>query len=490
MVNYPVMEPEIRPNNSARDFFAILFKHKVKIVVVFLAVVLTVLVATMLATPVYEAKTSVMMKIGREHLNRADLGDNNPVNFNLRQEEIINSEIAILTNPDLLAKVINTLTVEKIYPDLAKKKLPAEMKPIDAAVARFKESLKAEPVRKSNVVEVKFRHKDPKVAAVAVNLLVELFKEKHLQVFSDPRSSFFEGQLAEVEQRLRTSADKLQAYKQQNGVYSLEEQRTLLLRQRTDLDMAYKASRHRTDELQKKLATVRTQFKTVAQSNEHFTTTERDRVITEAKARLLALQLNEKQLMLRYRDESPLVQNNREEIRTVERFLQEQEQDNRVKSRSNSPIYQGVETELLRTEADLSAERAKMSTIRSQFAQVDGEIKRLDLREKELQTLQREVASNEKNYLTYRDKAEEARISDDMNKRKLANISVIQAAVPPLQPVSPKKMMNLMIGMVIGLIAALALALLTENVSQTISTPGSAEKRLELPVLAVIPYKE
>lgn len=498
MVEYPVMEPELRSSgtpgtngsSSARDFLTVVFKHKAKIITVFIAVVLTALVGSFLMAPTYEAKTSMLMKIGREHLNQSDLGENNPVNFNLRQEEIINSEIQILTNRDLLARVIADLKVETVYPDMAKMKPAEGVRPLDVAVLRFQESLKVENVAKSNVVQVTFRHEDPKVAALVLNSLVEKFKEKHLEVYSDPRSSFFESQLVEYDQKLQTSADKLEAFKQQNGVYSLAEQRTLLLQQRADIDSAYKASQHVIDELHRRLATLKSQFGTVSRRTDSYTASEPERVITEAKSRLLALQLNDQELRRRYNDNSRFVTSNQNEIALVQKFLKEQENDVKANVKIINPVYQGLEVEMMRTEADLNSQRAKSGTLRKQLAEVDLTLKNLDLREKDFQSLTSEVDTIQRNRQVYLAKAEEARIADDMNKRKLANISVIEKAAPPLQPVSPKKKVNLGLGIIIGAIAGLALAFLAESLSQTISAPGTAEKRIGLPVLAVIPQKD
>lgn len=498
MVEYPVMEPEIRSSgtsgsigsSSARDFLTVVFKHKAKIVTVFVAVVATALIGSFLMSPTYEAKTSLLMKIGREHLNRSDLGDNSPVNFNLRQEEVINSEIQILTNRDLLARVLTGLKVETVYPDVAKMKPTEGVKPLDVAVLRFQENLKVENVTKSNVVQVTFRHQDPKVAAMTLNALVEKFKEKHLEVFSDPRSSFFESQLSEYDHKLEESANKLETFKQQSGVYSLAEQRSLLLRQRADIDTAYKASQHMIDELQRRLATVKSQVGTVSRRNDSYTPSERERVITEAKSRLLALQLNDQELRRRYNDNSRFVTSNRDEIATVQKFLREQEHDVKTSVKTVNPVYQGLEVDMMRTEADLNSQRAKSGTLRKQLAEMDLALKNLDMREKDFQSLTRDVESYEKNRQVYREKAEEARIAEDMNRRKLANISVIESAAPPLQPISPKKKVNLGLGIIIGAIAGLALAFLAESLSQTISAPGTAEKRLGLPVLAVIPQKD
>ena len=74
------------------------------------------------------------------------------------------------------------------------------------------------------------------VAAKALTLLIDFYKEKHLEVFSNPQSLFLEKQLTEYQQRLKESEDALESFKQKNRVYSLKEQRSLLLKQRIDLD--------------------------------------------------------------------------------------------------------------------------------------------------------------------------------------------------------------------------------------------------------------
>jgi len=56
------------------------------------------------------------------------------------QEEVVNSEIQILTSPDLIRKVIETLKVENIYPDLVEDP-PKKVKALDIAIDRFGKSL-------------------------------------------------------------------------------------------------------------------------------------------------------------------------------------------------------------------------------------------------------------------------------------------------------------------------------------------------------------
>ncbi len=122
-----------------------------------------------------------------------------------------------------------------------------------------------------------------------------------------------------------------------------------------------------------------------------------------------------------------------------------------------------------------------------QLGQLDSQIQSLDLREKEMQNLKRDLATNEKNFQVYDEKMEEARITDDMNKLKLANISVIQPATTPDVPIKPKKGLNILLGIVFGTLSGIGYALFSERNSQGLVSPEIAEKRLNLKVLAYHP---
>lgn len=475
-------------DTSMRDYLVIIFKHKVKIVTVFLAIVLVATAAAFLLPPTYEAKSNVLVKIGREYMNRPEVGDNKSI-ISLDQAEITNSEIQILTNRDLIKTVVAKLRVETIYPKLLVDPKP-DVDPLDMAVERFAKDLTVEGVQKSSVLQVSFQHHDPRIAALVVNTLVEFYKEKHLQVFSDPKSSFMEKQLSDYAQKLQASETSLQKFKQQHRVFSLEDQRKLLLDQRTNLDTALKVAENSISEQKKKVASLKVQMKRISESGASYTSTERDRIIVEAKARLLSLQIEEQELQKKYTENNYLVVNIRKEIQMVTNFLKEQEDDISRKVKPGNTVYQNVELELIRAEAEANSQKAKSATLRQQLGQLDGELQALDYREKDIQQLKREQTINEKNYQTYADRTEEARIADDMNRLKLANISVIDKATVPVKPVKPIPALYIALGIIFGALAGLGLAFFSEYSAQSFSTPENVEKRLGLQVLAAIPYKE
>ena len=119
----------------------------------------------------------------------------------------------------------------------------------------------------------------------------------------------------------------------------------------------------------------------------------------------------------------------------------------------------------------------------------DSELKNLALQEKELTSLKRDRDANEKNYKTYLDKFEEAKLTDEMNRQKMASVTVINPANIPVKPIKPKKALNIILGIIFGMVTGVSLAFLREYTSQGISTPTQAEKRLGLKVIASIPYK-
>ncbi len=473
---------------TLRDFLSILFKHKTKILAVFLSIVVTVTAVTFIMSPTYQAKSSVLVKFGRENLYRPEVGDKGAIISvgQPNQEEILNSEIEIITNRDLMDKVITTIGVEKLYPDLAGKTYKNGVTPKDVAIIQFGKKLSVEGVKKSNVITVSFQHKDPRMAAQVVNLLLDAFREKHLQVYSDPKSSFLEEQLADYRQKLQTSENTLQSFKQTQAVYALDDQRKLLLEQRMKLDTTSKETQNSVQELLERLVSLKAQTRAIAEDGNTFTYSEQGVAITNAKSKLLDLELKEHELLIKYKEDSPPVKDVRKEIQMTKEFLAAQEKDVASKVKTGNLVYQEAEKDRIRTEADLRAQQAKLASLGPQLAKVDAELKNLDRQEKQFQDLKRETATNERNYQTYQEKWEDARISDDMNKKKMANISIIQAATVPTEPIKPKKLLNIALSIVLGAVVALGAAFGSEYLGHTFNTAQDVERHLGLPVLTAV----
>jgi len=208
----------------------------------------------------------------------------------------------------------------------------------------------------------------------------------------------------------------LEAFKQRNQVSSLEEQRSLLLKQRMELDTGLKNTKNSIDELKQRLSTLRTQMTTISEDKDRFVVqTERDRIIVETKAKLLDLKLKEQQLLEKYKESNRLVTNVRKEIGLVSDFLRQQEEDTASKAKKGNMVYQGVEIDAIKTEADLNSQLAKERAIKLQLSQADREIQSINLNEKELVGLKREVSNIMSEYHLYIKETDEVLDKSEIN---------------------------------------------------------------------------
>jgi uncharacterized protein involved in exopolysaccharide biosynthesis len=495
------MDLQLPARSSLRDFLHILFKRKVQILLFFFATVCTVTIGTFLMQPTYEATSQILVKIGRENLYVPTVPNsgNNPV-INLNREEQLNSEIEILKSPTLAAEVVKALGPETIYPDLAeaKKGVLAGLKPqpldaispVEKAVLRLGEDLEVEAIKKSNVIQVYYKNNDPKVAAAVVNSLVDLFLDRHLAVFKNPESyTFFEEQSRILKDQLTGAEDRLKDFKKKHDLSSLTEQRSLLLNEDSGLRTALNLTESRIVETRNRLDQLRLQLtkvpRTVAQGE---TVDHNPLLINSLQAKLVELELKEKELLNKYTEQSRMVQNVKADIAMVRQTLADQENKRYGKSSTGlNATYQLLESELYQNEAELSALEAKRNTQSAQLAAYQDQLDKLNRIEVELSQLEQEVEVDRLNYRLYLTKFEESRISSAMDSEKIANVSLLEPASAPFKPVSPKKLLNLVLGIFLGAFGGLGLAFFMEYLDDSLEKPEQAENALNLPVLASVP---
>jgi uncharacterized protein involved in exopolysaccharide biosynthesis len=461
------MEDDYQPvaMGNFRDILTIFFKHKTKIIITFLVIAIGVTLFALRLPKTYEAKSVLLVKFGREFLSRPEAGSGTDRSaLSIRPETIIRGELSVLTSRDLSSKVVSALGPENIYPGLAKN-AGTERLGMEAALRSFEESLSVTVAPGSSLIQVAFTHKDPVVAAKAVNMLVDLFKEKHLEVFSTTSTSFLEAQLGTYGKRLKESESNLATFKRKHGVISFDEQKSALLAQRSALDVNLRTTQNQISELEHKIAFIKSpQWSTDTQP--------------EARTQLLALQQREQELLQKYAESSRMVQNIRKEMQVVRDVAQ-----------GNSENIRNVE--ISKTMGELTVLRAKADGLRRDLGHIDGEVRTLDAQGNELQNIKRDAAQQERNYQTYTQKLEESLILDDMDRQKMVAISVIEKATDTMTPKKSRfsKKILILMGLIGGGFAGLALAFLLEFLSPGMTTPFSAERRLSLPVMVAIPRR-
>ena len=466
---------------SLRDFLRILFKRKTQILVFFLAAFCTVAVATFVAKPTYQAVAQILVKLGRENIYVPASGSTNPV-INFNREEQINSEIEILKSRSLAMEVLHELGPEAIYEDISREPrglraaiFPSKAgakTPAEKVLLKMQEALDVQGIKKSNVIEVSFKHNDPKTAATVVNKLSNLFLDRHLSVHKTPQSyAFFQQQSEFLKTKLNKAEARLQVLKEKYDLTALDEQQSILLKQTAELRTALNETLSRTVEVENRIEELQQHValipKTIPQGEE---IDHNPYLINTLEARLVELQLKEKELLIKYKEQSRLVKNVREEIQIVSQKLVSNEKKQYGKTHTGvNPTYQQLQQEMLRNKADYRALMAKSRAQRAQLADYKRELDLLNRVETEYNRLQQEVDVDRQNYRLYLTKFEESRISDAMDTEKIASVSLIEPAQIPLKPVSPKKRLNLLLGFFLGALGGLGLAFFLEYQDDSLS---------------------
>ena len=473
---------------SLRDVCIVLFKHKQIILTVFLLITMLSLIVPFFMTPIYEAETSLLVKIGREHMFLSEVGDHAP-QMTVDLKTLVDPEIEILTSQDIIQGILKELGIPIVYPKLIDNP-PEDIDPMKVAILKFEENLQVYQAEESNVITVTFQHDNPQIAAKAVNLLTDFWKKKHLAIFSTPQVPFLQEQAETYRQRLEQSETLLQVFKQEHGISSFPEQRQLYLEQRQELDTTLKSVQNQIQGLSSKIVSLTKQMKTIPKEIPLSTVNEQRRMIDEAKGELLTLQRKEQELLGKYVETSRMVVDLRKEVELIRAFIEEQEgQLGDTVTSGRNPVYQQLELELLNAESEHAALQTQHRVITEQLQDLDHQIRRLNQLQREFDELEREVSTDQENWNRYLEKVETARISEELDRKQIANVSVIQPATIPVKPVRPKKTLIFILGVFLGGLSGITLAFFLENLQAGYTRSDQASNDLGLPILVSISQK-
>lgn len=460
------MDKEAIQSISARDFLHVIFKRKTVIALFLTVTVCAVAIVSFRQQRTYTATAQILIKIGREsiYLPEVPTGDAPRAIITPNQ---INTEIEILKSRSLAENVVETLGPGVIYGD------PAPS--IDEAAAGLQESLMVEAIEDSNVVRVSFGHEDPRMAATVVNTVVDMYLERRLQVHRSPHSQDFFGDQAEtLDVSAKVAEQRLEAFKNRHDLSSLEDEQKLLLTHEAGLRAELNRTLSQQAEIEKRIQQLRSPLATAPEA---IPVNLNDETMRNIRTKLVELELQEHALLGTYSDQSRLVERVRGEIAMVRRRLVEHASDL-------------INQEIVRNETELQSLKAREKTQRAQLDDYRKKSEKLNGIEMQFNRLKQEVEVHRQNYRLYLTKFEESRISDAMDKEKIANVSVIEPAKPPLQPESRNIARNMVLAMVLGGMGGLGLALFSEYLEDGLERDADVEYHLDLPVLASIPQIE
>ena len=89
---------------------------------------------------------------------------------------------------------------------------------------------------KTDVLKISFPHRDPVISAEFVNALADALVAKQAELLNVPGAfPFFDVQRKQLEEELQKAASRLESFSAAVSIYSINDQRSFLLRRANDL---------------------------------------------------------------------------------------------------------------------------------------------------------------------------------------------------------------------------------------------------------------
>jgi uncharacterized protein involved in exopolysaccharide biosynthesis len=471
---------------TTREVLSILFKERRKLIGTFLGLTVLVIGYSYLLTPYYEATASLLVKTGREFQVRSD--PNAPIASvpSVTKQEVVNSEIQILTSRDLIQAVINRVGGAKLYPGAGNWSDP-HSPAMDSAVRQFYSSFKVVPVEQSDVIDLSFRNPNRTLAVQALNQVVELYQQKHAAMFSDPRYQFLRQQTGQYEDRLAAQAKAVAAFKTAHSLFDADAQRARLLDDRASLSSILQQLQSQSIDAHRRIEFLQARLKATPPLISAGVTT--SDVVEQAKDRLLDLQVKAQQLRERYVGDVKPLQDTEQEMTKLQEFISRPDPMKQKGWSQRNAAYDDMVVALNRALADAAPLDQQVALRTDEIKRIDTRLQELTDGAQQLDTLEREQRELQQLAHDYRSRYEEARMTEDLDREGVVSVSVVQQPDAPMRPSGPSHMPYGLAGVLIGLIGAGGFLVYLLVFRETLITVESVERLLGLPVLASVPSR-
>jgi polysaccharide biosynthesis protein PslE len=436
----------------------------------------------------YIATAKVLVKPSREFLNvsPSNSGYSNAGVGLLPSPEIINTEVQIIKSPQLAERLVKDVP----FPDEDGNVPPTISDEAAKHQARWMKSLiVATPDKKSTVIDISITSKNQQDwTAKAVNRAAELYLEEHLKVHKTQGiGEFYDAQEKKLESQLTQAVAALQAFQVKEKIIDAPAEITADLGAWAAFDKSLKQTESEIRETEQKVAVLDDQLKQQKATISSATSITENPVYTQIRNRLTALELERDGLLQRYTPEDRTVKDKQKEIDDLKKKL-ENVKPTSVGSESISlnDVHRRILNELLGARVQLKALNEKRAALTKQVENYSAAAADKKSKGFEYDRLLRDVNMKKQNLDLYKQKAEEARISDAMDDQKFSNAYILERANPPLRKAGRGFMVLAILTLIASAGAAVAAAFGIEYFNSTLRNENDIEDQIGLPVLATI----
>lgn len=328
----------------------------------------------------------------------------------------------------------------------------------------FQKQMDVVPSRESSVIAVSYKAPDPRFAAGLANAFAQAYIDTALELRTDPArlySTFFENRAKEARETLEKAQSKVSAFQKQAGIIATDE--------RLDVETA------RLNELSSQATMMQALLAESASRQAQAQGGQGDRMqevlnnanVSQLKADISRAEAQLQQLATRLGDKHPQVEEAKASLAELRSRLE-------------------AETRKVTGSVTVSANinRQRLGEVqRALQAQRDKVLKMKAVRDEGL-VLLRDAENAQRSYDALLQRFTQTSLEGQTTQ---SNINLLTQATPPLEPSSPRIVLNTLLSIFLGTLLAVGTALLLELKDRRVRNVDDVVEALGLPVLGLMP---
>lgn len=432
----------------------LILKARSKIIAATFAVVVLIVTAISVLMPkTYEASTSLL-------LNYKGM---DPVTGNILPSQLmpgyIATQIDVISSRSVALKVVEKLKLDQSPSMQDRFAETSDHGDIKVWLADMLVSnLIVRPSKKSSVIDIAFKGRDPNFVALVANAFAEAYEEVNVELKVKPAKKaavFFGVQTDALRKRLEKAQSKLSKYQQSHGIATVNKGIDVELAKLNDLSsQLVLAEGQLYDSKSRKKS-----------ANETSPDVALNPIVQSLKVDVGRASAKLQELSKRYGASHPEYIAAKAELDEQRKLLSEAMQNASGSVKETYNIYQQRVNEL---KAALKAQKAK--------------VLKLNLSHDELTVLQNEVLNAEK-AMEIASQRFNATLQEASSNQ--SDLSVLMPAIPPFIPAKPRILLNIVIGVLLGFLLGVTFAIIAEMRDKRVRSKEDLNRLLDMQIFTI-----
>jgi capsular exopolysaccharide synthesis family protein len=329
----------------------------------------------------------------------------------------------------------------------------------------FKKKLTVELTPKTRMLAVNYEDPDPQLAArVATSLVSNYIDYNFREKYDATRqaSAWMEGQLDELKAKVESSQQALVEYEREHQIVNTGDKGSMQEQMLSDFGRDLTAAE--SDRLQKESL-----YREVQANRDQLAALVHNDLLQKLEEKSADLQDQYTETVAQYGPQFPKAIRLKGEIDGIRSQIEAEQ--TRVLARIRKDYT-----------ATLTREKLAAAAVAAQ-KEVVGAQNQLLIQDN---ILQREFEGNQQLYQSLMQRLKNATVSAGLQS---TNIHLVDAALPPGDPVRPQKALNIALGFLAGVVLGVMVAFAQEGLDHSIKTAEEVESLLMIPALAVVPLQ-